>query len=158
LLADNLWSTSIDDSKNQMNLHQIRQLAGDSVFKKGTDLLEQDRVQALHSENSHDRVTVTADVQGTRRYQVTLTFADGSLLHHRCTCPAADYQPICKHQVATCLEYLDSLQDDVSGPGDNQNNAADNTSAKKFRKHSATQASQKRHRVGTDTTVASTTA
>ncbi len=113
-----------------MNLHQIRQLAGDSVFKKGTDLLEQDRVQALHSENSHDRITVTSDVQGTRRYQVTLTFADGSLLHHRCTCPAADYQPICKHQVATCLEYLDSLQDDVSGPGDNQNNAADNTSAK----------------------------
>lgn len=80
----------------------IMSLAGLTVFRKGVIYAKEGAVG--HLTVGPDRVQAT--VQGTRPYHVTLRL-DTDEPAIRCTCPAAQYQPLCKHGVAVALTYLE---------------------------------------------------
>ncbi|MFM4704172.1 SWIM zinc finger domain-containing protein [Aeromonas bivalvium] len=77
----------------------LKAQSGEASFAKGVQLLSQGRVQQL----SQDGKTISARVQGGHLYRVRL--AIGRELVSHCNCPAADYQTICKHGVATALAF-----------------------------------------------------
>ncbi|PML55822.1 hypothetical protein BCT73_14420 [Vibrio breoganii] len=80
-----------------MNIGQLRERAGITVFERGERLAKYEQVYHCRSQNGQ----ITAQVQGEFLYEVLITGTD----HAECTCPAATYQPICKHTVATLLVH-----------------------------------------------------
>jgi uncharacterized Zn finger protein len=104
-----------------MNIETIRQLAGDTIFEKGLKIMRADQFVRFDSRSDSPGIRVSATVQGTQRYQVVLIFKDHTLQHHQCDCPAADFQTICKHAVATWLEYLDRENSDKTEDSDPDN-------------------------------------
>ena len=84
---------------------QLAALAGEGAFQRGVDYFHQGQVLSWNQKGK----TITADVQGTHIYQVTLTYArqrfEGS-----CDCPASEGFDFCKHCVAVALAYLEDSQ------------------------------------------------
>jgi len=79
---------------------------------------------ALYGSGSVSKLVIVEDkamatVAGQHRYHVTLdnsTSAQGNGIQVSCSCPAADYQDICKHAVAVALQVEnteDALADDM---------------------------------------------
>ena len=85
-------------SVHQMNKGKIRELAGISTFSRGEQLAKSGHVYGYHQEKH----TITAQVQGHHLYDVRID----NLRQFTCSCPAAEYQTICKHAVATLLVNL----------------------------------------------------
>ncbi|MEZ9936255.1 SWIM zinc finger family protein [Vibrio breoganii] len=81
-----------------MNIRQLREWAGITVFERAERIAKYGQVYHCRNHNGH----ITAQVQGESLYEVSITAND----HAECTCPAATYQPICKHAVATLLVHL----------------------------------------------------
>ncbi|WP_283131109.1 SWIM zinc finger family protein [Enterovibrio norvegicus] len=81
-----------------INQGQLREWAGVATFDKGERLAKQGQVFNYHYQDG----SITAQVQGEYLYDVSMV----SEHDVNCTCPAAQYQPICKHGVATCLVHL----------------------------------------------------
>ncbi len=75
---------------------------------KGTALVKAQSVRNIQINND----TVSATVKGSFPYQVQLTLAPQ--LSGRCTCPAAEFQPLCKHMVALALSIDDTLKPSVT--------------------------------------------
>ncbi len=82
-----------------VTLAQLRDWAGEAVFKRGQDYELRGRVRELAATAEGGLV---AWVQGSERY-ATRVFLHADQLASDCTCP---YGSICKHAVAVALAYL----------------------------------------------------
>ncbi|MBI4279371.1 MAG: SWIM zinc finger family protein, partial [Armatimonadetes bacterium] len=84
-------------------LHEraLRRMADTASFWRGTEYFAQRRVRGLIEQAG----TVTAPVQGTQRYLVTL-WPEGDELAYSCTCPVGEDGLFCKHCVAVGLAWL----------------------------------------------------
>jgi uncharacterized Zn finger protein len=80
---------------------KLRQLAGAKSFERGADYFAAGQVVSLAEQDGK----LTATVQGTDKYQVTL-FADGNALASECTCPMGVEGAFCRHCVAVGLAWL----------------------------------------------------
>ena len=81
-----------------MNKGLLREWAGISIFERGEQLAQDGNVHGYSDEN----LTIQAKVNGSYIYNVTIV----NNSEFNCTCPAATYQPICKHAVATALVHM----------------------------------------------------
>ncbi|MBZ6067811.1 hypothetical protein LA374_16585 [Aeromonas schubertii] len=93
-----------------IDIDELKAQSGEASFAKGLTLAVQGAVQQL----GQDGNTLSARVQGSHLYRVRLEM--GRTLVSHCNCPAADYQTLCKHGVATALAFNRRL----SGLGDKQ--------------------------------------
>ncbi len=80
-----------------------------SSLLKGAQLAKSGAVRKL-TITGH---TVNAEVKGSQLYRVQLT--GGQVSSSRCTCPASDYQAVCKHAVAVALCLLDQQAQNEDG-------------------------------------------
>ena len=84
-----------------INIEQIVAMAGETTFAKGILLAKAGSVHQLTwQENS-----ASARVTGSHEYQVSLHLDDGAIASS-CSCPAATYQTMCKHAVATAITLM----------------------------------------------------
>jgi uncharacterized Zn finger protein len=84
-----------------LTARRVRQLADRASFQKGRDYFSEGRVGSLVAH----RDTLTATVNGTHDYAVTLDAANGDL-HYDCSCPVGTDGAFCKHAVAVALAWL----------------------------------------------------
>jgi len=83
----------------QVLTHQaLRRLAGARSFQRGEDYFAAGQVASLVEHAGK----LTATVQGTEDYRVTLS-ARGGVLDYDCTCPIGADGAFCKHCVAVGL-------------------------------------------------------
>lgn len=61
---------------------------------------------------------LTAQVQGSQDYQVTITLQDGEVQAMTCDCPYADGQRNCKHMAAVLFAAEATTDDDENGTSD----------------------------------------
>ncbi|GEA52834.1 hypothetical protein VIN01S_36380 [Vibrio inusitatus NBRC 102082] len=80
-------------------VERIKSAVDEKIIKRGVALVNKSKVVNVSVKGS----TVVGEVLGTHRYNVALD--SGAHLHGSCTCPAADYQAICKHMVALAIIY-----------------------------------------------------
>ena len=93
-----------------LDLGKILLLAGEATFAKGMLLVKAGKVHQLTwQENS-----VSAKVEGNHAYQVSLHI-DEEEVSSSCTCPAATYQVMCKHAVATAIALMARLEQKKDG-------------------------------------------
>lgn len=78
---------------------EVTRLAGSRAVGAGSNYAAAGAVRIT----SQSEVEVTAQVQGTRRYRVSLVVDDGELLYE-CTCPVGEDGQFCKHCVAVAAE------------------------------------------------------
>ena len=90
---------STSHSAELMDIAELKAQSGDASFAKGVKLASQGAVQQL----AQDGETITARVQGSHLYRVRLEC--GRTMVNHCNCPAADYQTLCKHGVATAVAF-----------------------------------------------------
>lgn len=90
---------STSHSAELIDIAELKAQSGDASFAKGVKLASQGVVQQL----AQDGETITARVQGSHLYRVRLECGRTMVSH--CNCPAADYQTLCKHAVATALAF-----------------------------------------------------
>lgn len=81
----------------------LRSTPPDRYFWRGVSYMLEDRVDDLRIATAE----VTGRVRGSQTYTTRLTVTDGALSWY-CSCPVDDSQ-VCKHLVATGLEYRDTF-------------------------------------------------
>jgi len=83
-------------------------LAGESTAEKGRSLYKKGNVTVTStaSDLATDKGQISATVAGSQTYQVSITNLRSPQLKFSCTCPAFDYQPVCKHCVAVGLAAI----------------------------------------------------
>jgi len=89
--------------QEEMELLSDRQLvvlAGEAAFGRGLDYYRQGMVVGWNKQGT----TITADVEGSERYTVTLKLSTRGL-DGGCDCPASEGIDFCKHCVAVALTY-----------------------------------------------------
>ena len=87
-------------SKVKIDEIALKEKVGAKIFNRGRQYFKQGRVLIIaKSENK-----TIAMVNGARKYTVTLDFKPNKLVETTCTCPY-DWGDICKHKVATILQY-----------------------------------------------------
>ncbi|UXI00778.1 SWIM zinc finger domain-containing protein [Photobacterium sp. TY1-4] len=86
-----------DKSDLFIDMDEVQQLCGATTFAKGADLALSGVVRNV----SINGDAISALVDGSYTYQVQVN--TGSTLVCSCTCPAAEYQAMCKHAVAVVL-------------------------------------------------------
>lgn len=79
----------------------LRSLAGTMVYERGEVYRQRGQVLSW----TEVEASVTAQVQGTQRYEVRLWFRTGQL-QYSCTCLFAAEGAFCKHLVAVGLQGL----------------------------------------------------
>lgn len=79
---------------------QLVMLAGDAAFSRGVQYYQQGMV--IHWDKSGS--TISADVEGSELYHVTLTLTKQGL-SGGCNCPASEGIDFCKHCVAVALAF-----------------------------------------------------
>ena len=80
-------------------------IAGASTFFKGKNIYQKGKVQ-LQAQSANE---ITGLVSGRYDYR-TAIYPDSGSYAFSCTCPAFEYQEVCKHCVALTLTYIDSSQ------------------------------------------------
>ncbi|MEZ9835234.1 SWIM zinc finger domain-containing protein [Vibrio breoganii] len=80
-------------------VERIKSAIEDKTYKRGVALANKGKVVNVQTKGS----TVMGEVLGTHRYSVALD--GGAHLYGTCTCPAADFQAICKHMVALAIVH-----------------------------------------------------
>lgn len=98
-------------NRPMLTTEAIMAQAGLTVFKRGLIYAKQGAVGPLTL--SPERVQ--ARVLGTQPYQVSLSL-DSDVHDIHCTCPAAEYQPLCKHGVALAITYLEQYPSGITLP------------------------------------------
>ncbi|MEZ8317687.1 SWIM zinc finger family protein [Vibrio splendidus] len=88
----------------EIDISELTTLCETSTLQKGILLSRSGAVRKLNLVGN----TATAQVKGSLNYQVSLDFT-GDLVG-TCTCPAAQYQMLCKHGVAVALCLQDQEQ------------------------------------------------
>jgi len=83
-------------------------LAGESTAEKGRSLYKKGNVTVTStaSDLATDKGQISATVAGSQTYQVSITNLRSPQIRFSCTCPAFDYQPVCKHCVAVGLAAI----------------------------------------------------
>lgn len=104
----------------------VRRLAPASYFERGEDYFLEDAVVYLSKKDN----TITATVQGTRRYKVRIKIVDDQL-DYDCSCPLGDDKNFCKHCVAVCLQWIS----DQEGRGQNKTKEKLKTSENDIRRY-----------------------
>lgn len=79
---------------------QLIALAGTGAFYRGKDYFQDGLVDSWQKKGQ----TITADVQGTELYRVTLTH-NSQRFEGSCDCPASEGFDFCKHCVAVAMLY-----------------------------------------------------
>jgi len=77
-----------------ISANAVYTMAPKASVVRGYDYYQEQRLQ--HYAWSHDRATLTAEVQGARLYEVVFSIGDG-FLAASCDCPAWDPGGLCKH-------------------------------------------------------------
>jgi len=93
--------------KQVLTRETLRQLAGSRSFERGEDYFATGQVTSLVEHAGK----LTATVQGTDDYRVTLSVRDGAL-DYDCTCPMGGDGAFCKHCVAVGLTWLADAKGD----------------------------------------------
>lgn len=96
--------------------NMLKELAGNTIYGKGEDIFLAGDVLFSDKVTTENRLSVKAQVQGTSRYQVELFINDEEIVTALCSCPAFNYQPICKHCIATALACLEDSIDFSKAP------------------------------------------
>lgn len=96
----------MNNDSHIVELSELIALCETSTLQKGIQLAQSGAVRRLKVEGD----MATAQVKGTEYYNVSLNL--GSALSGDCSCPAAQYQTLCKHAVAVAL----SLQNEGGEP------------------------------------------
>ncbi|EHK9015257.1 SWIM zinc finger domain-containing protein [Vibrio vulnificus] len=87
-----------------IDIVELMALCENSTLQKGIQLSHSGAVHKLTMMGN----TATAQVKGSNVYQVSLDFT-GDLIA-ACTCPAAQYQRLCKHSVAVAMSLIEQPQ------------------------------------------------
>ena len=90
----------------------IKQMARTSAYTKGKNIYESGRVLDFDVEEEEELDHIEATVKGSGRNSYTVLGSydvdEEQVVEIECECPAyAEYGGICKHCVATLLEYRD---------------------------------------------------
>jgi uncharacterized Zn finger protein len=85
-----------------LDRRNLRRMAGARSFERGEDYFVNRRVVAIAEHNG----AITANVRGTRPYQVKL-WVEKESLEYSCTCPMGTDGEFCKHCVAVGLAWLE---------------------------------------------------
>ncbi len=88
----------------------LKQLAGSPYHSRGETYFRNGKVKRLIDDGA-----VTAEVAGTRKYQVQLWEEEGEL-NYDCSCPVGQDGGFCKHCVAVALAYLERDPKSVRSP------------------------------------------
>ena len=83
---------------------EIRKLCTEASFERGKRYLDEGRVNILEASPTG----VTAEVQGTEKYNVKVDLKNG--ISAECNCPY-DLEGYCKHIVAVLLSMLDNKEE-----------------------------------------------
>lgn len=92
---------------SNINISDLQELCEPVTLMKGTQL---EKLGAVRNLTSGKNSVITAMVEGTSTYMVQLMLQPK--LHGSCTCPAAEYQPFCKHMVAVALSLKNGINAD----------------------------------------------
>jgi tetratricopeptide (TPR) repeat protein len=95
--------------KSALSETLLLRLSGDRSFGRGKAYFVEGRVEGLLVRER----TVTATVEGSRRYRVRFELGSGGIEEHDCSCPMGDDGDFCKHCVAVGLALL---QEGVEAP------------------------------------------
>ncbi|GGY00675.1 hypothetical protein GCM10007160_30500 [Litchfieldella qijiaojingensis] len=90
----------MQDEEALLSDRQLVLLAGEAAFGRGVDYFRQGLVLGWNKKGA----TITAEVEGSERYHVTLELSKRGL-DGGCDCPASEGIDFCKHCVATALAY-----------------------------------------------------
>jgi uncharacterized Zn finger protein len=104
----------------------IRDLCTEAVFERGETYRAEGRIHDL----SRFGDTVTATVQGSRSYDLTLDLS-ATAYDPRCSCPY-DGPGVCKHVVAVLLDLADGLPTDEREPIDGRLESISNDALREF--------------------------
>lgn len=103
------------------DLNDIKQRASSKTFDLGCELYAANSVSKLLIVDNQ----AMANVAGQYKYKISLEKSAGGQCLASCTCPAAEYQEICKHAVAVALK-VNSLSaaelEEVNANGTTQDN------------------------------------
>ena len=91
----------------------LRRMAGTRSFERGEDYFADGAVRGLAEHEG----TLTATVDGSRRYRVKL-WVDDDTVDYSCTCPVGGDGGFCKHCVAVGLAFLQSAADSLAPRSD----------------------------------------
>ena len=83
-----------------ISANAVYTMASKEFVVRGYEYYRQQRLH--HYVWSQDRATLTAQVQGTRRYEVVLSLEEG-FLAASCDCPAWSPEGLCKHVLCACF-------------------------------------------------------
>ena len=76
------------------------------ILERGKDYFRGGAVQELEI----DEEEISAVVEGTDEYQVTISLSDGGIDEMDCSCPYAEEHECCKHMAAVLYAYEDALK------------------------------------------------
>ena len=76
------------------------------ILERGKDYFRGGAVQELEI----DEEEISAVVEGTDEYQVTISLSDGEIDEMDCSCPYAEEHECCKHMAAVLYAYEDALK------------------------------------------------
>ena len=96
----------------------IKTLAGEAAYQRGLDYYNDGKVGELTINATH----ISAQVEGTRSYQVTLNHT-AKIFDGSCDCPASDNFDFCKHCAAVGLAYYYQTQVNLEMEGVGNENA-----------------------------------
>ena len=96
----------------------IKTLAGEAAYQRGLDYYNDGKVGELTINATH----ISAQVEGTRSYQVTLNHT-AKIFDGSCDCPASDNFDFCKHCAAVGLAYYYQTQVNLEMEGVGNQNA-----------------------------------
>lgn len=114
-----------------LNKQLIKEIAGPTIYNRGWELFQQDKVLSFKSKTKEENIHVKAVVQGSgrKKYEVELTYNSfyEDVEDCYCECPAFySYDGICKHCAAVlfaCEERLEeqhSIFDYIAEPGQDE--------------------------------------
>lgn len=89
----------------------VREWVSSKVYWRGVDYYKHGRVAAFEL---GDDDAISAEVEGSERYQVEIRWGDGGEPETRCTCPY-DWEPMCKHAVAAILYWQERGEEEGQG-------------------------------------------
>ena len=104
-------------------------------YVRGREYFRQDRVVTLHEEGGSNEIQVSAQVQGTRKYQVGFRITSEGKMTLRCTCQRFRETERCKHLVAAMLEYLNIDRDADSSRSSRSSGGSDRVAQALLRRY-----------------------
>lgn len=96
--------------KKMINRTEIKANTNDRFYRRGRELYDLGKVLNIDVIEEDEFDSVVAEVKGSGRniYEVKLEINEEYIESYHCTCPAAaSYYNMCKHCVASALEYIE---------------------------------------------------